>query len=289
MTLPNFLIIGTGRSGTTSLYHYLRQHPQVFMSRIKETNFFAFEGNPDPQLFPIQSLRAYEALFSAATGHRAIGEASPLYFVRPTAADRIKQQIPHARLILIVRNPAERAYACHLDAVRRGTERRSLAEALHAYRNGGRDGSSFDDGFYSGNLRRYLDRFGRDQLAVHLYEDFASAPGATVRRIFRFLDVDDGFVPDTSMRHNPSGLPRRKMLELVVRPTDFKRNLKARMPYRLRQPLMAIGNAINRRNMVKPALPQELRHELIALYREDILKLQDLIERDLTPWLTAAG
>ncbi len=291
MPLPNFLIIGAARSGTTSIYHYLRQHPQVFMSNLKETNFLGYEGEEDPYTFPIRSLAAYEALFSAAAGHRAVGEASPLYLVLPSAPERIHQLIPQARLIAILRDPAERAYAAYLGARRSGREPRSFAQALRDYRNraaGSLSWAHFDAGFYHSHLTRYLNRLGRERLAVHFYDDFARDNAAIMAQIYRFLDVDDSFVPDTSIRYNASGCAHSRMLDAVVRSNPFKRNLKARIPYRIRKPLMALGTAINLRNLVKPALAEDLRRDLIGLYREDILKLQDLLQRDLAPWLTVA-
>ena len=290
MTLPNFLIIGAGRSGTTSLYHYLRQHPQIFMSPIKETSFFAFENGQNQFRFPIRSLEAYEALFSKVTVERAIGEASPLYLVQSEAADRIKRHIPDARLIALLRDPAERVHAAWLAAVRQGTERQSLSAALLAYRRSvGRESTHanlFEPGFYCRNLNRYIEVFGRERLSIHLYDDFRSDVGAVLRRIFRFLDVDDGFVPDVSVRYNASGLPRNRLLDAVMRPRRITRDLKASLPDPLRRFVVTLGTRINRRNLVKPDLSRELRRELIALYREDILALQTLLRRDLSSWLT---
>jgi hypothetical protein len=291
MTLPNFLVIGAGRSGTTSLYHYLRQHPQIFMSGIKETNFFAYDGEEDPYAFPIRTLGAYEALFAGANRHRAVGEASPVYLTRPSVVGRIERLIPRARFIALVRDPADRAYAAYLAERRRGTERRSFDRALRDYRRGGEGPPQlayFEPGFYHAHVTRYLARFERGRVALHLHEDFARDPLALMARVYRFLEVEDDFVPDTSVRYNATGLPQNRLLDAVVRTSTLKRNLKARMPYLLRKPVMALGTAINRRNLVKPALPREVRSELIALYRDDIVKLQDLIQRDLTPWLTVA-
>ena len=94
MTLPTFLLIGPSRSGTTSLYYYLQQHPQVFMSRIKETNFFAYEGQDHPERFQIRTRAQYEALFDGARPGQAIGEASPIYLRSPVAPRRIREASP---------------------------------------------------------------------------------------------------------------------------------------------------------------------------------------------------
>src|SRR5437867_4308222 len=120
--LPTFLVIGAARSGTTALYLYLRQHPNVFMSRDKETNFFAFEGEaldfrgPGAEFVnnSVVTLNAYLRLFADAPENAAIGEASPLYLYSLHAAERIHARLPDVRLIAILRNPIEQAYSHYL-------------------------------------------------------------------------------------------------------------------------------------------------------------------------------
>jgi hypothetical protein len=123
MTLPNFLVIGAGRSGTTSLHHYLGQHPDIFVPAVKEPNFFAFMGEDIVVVDhydhwirqnSITDLAAYKALFDRATAEHAIGEVSPQYLFNRRAPERIKALIPQARLIVILRNPADRAYADYI-------------------------------------------------------------------------------------------------------------------------------------------------------------------------------
>jgi hypothetical protein len=122
MVMPNFLLIGSQSAGTTSVYNYLKQHPEVYVSPIKETNFFVHDGqNPDcvPHLSPgVTSLAAYRALFQGAFDRKAVGEASPLYLVDPRAAERIRHHIPKAKLIAILRDPAERAHTAYWMRVR---------------------------------------------------------------------------------------------------------------------------------------------------------------------------
>ena len=108
MTMPNFLIIGAAKSGTSALYHYLRQHPQIYMSRRKETHFFGYEGRDPHTNGPgdtiggaVTNLTDYQALFADVKDEIAIGEASPTYVYVPQACERIKQYIPQAKLILI--------------------------------------------------------------------------------------------------------------------------------------------------------------------------------------------
>src|SRR5689334_24224361 len=117
VTLPNFIVIGAAKAGTTALYWYLAEHPAVFMSPVKETNYFAYGvdaaghllyGDPEHHTFPVRTLAEYEQLFAEAAGQRAIGEASPIYLECPQAAQRIRDLLPAAQLICALRHPVER-------------------------------------------------------------------------------------------------------------------------------------------------------------------------------------
>ena len=133
MPTPSFLIVGAQKSGTTSLYHYLSQHPQVFMSSVKEPNFFAFEGQqvdyrgPAGQpasinLYSVTDWDDYQRLFADAGAAVALGEASTLYMAVPGTAERIRQRIPDVRIIAILRDPVDRAFSSYLHCRRTGRE-----------------------------------------------------------------------------------------------------------------------------------------------------------------------
>lgn len=287
VALPTFLVIGAESSGTTALYQYLRQHPQIFMSPIKEPNFFAYDeaaGKNRRDVFPIRSFVDYQALFSGVRGQRAIGEASTAYLYCSAAPDRIKEALPGVRLIAMLRDPVERAHTAYLAAARTGREKRTFAQIVRDARNG--EASVYiDRGAYHGQLARYAGRFARDQWAVYLYDDYKRDPISVLHRIFRFLDVDDAFVPDVSVKHNVSGLPKSKLLERLLRRSSFTVAVKRHLPDWARRTVDDAVSAIHRANRVKPTIDPEIRQELIALYRDDILKLQDLIRQDLTAWL----
>jgi len=123
MTLPTFLIIGAAKSGTTSLWHYLRQHPQIFLTRHKEPNFFILEGLELPPFsgpaapeilykkiykYSVTDIDSYRTLFQEVSQEKAIGEASVPYLYFPQAADRIKKYIPDVKMIVVLRNPIDR-------------------------------------------------------------------------------------------------------------------------------------------------------------------------------------
>jgi hypothetical protein len=299
MAMPNFLIIGFEKAGTTSVYHYLKQHPQVFVSPTKETNFFIYEGQ-NPEILPylpaglpvIKSLNAYRALFEDVSEHKAIGEASPLYLADPRAAKQIQHYLPKARLIAILRDPAERAYSAYWMRVRDGRETRSFEQAVEQELAGRLDDSLEVErrhyvrwGLYAKHLKAYLSSFDRSQLAIHLFDDLQADPGEFMRALFRFLEVDDDFTPDTSVRYNASGVPRRKFLRPLFGKSAVTRTLKRALPAPLSRRAASIQEAWRSRELAKPPLPSNLRRQLVAGYRSDILELQRIIGRDLSRWL----
>lgn len=313
MTMPNFLIIGAPKSGTTALYHYLDQHPQIYMSPIKEPNFFAFEGkelalrrpgnqqkaNQDSVTYvstgrlrkSVTDIESYNALFRGVSSEIAIGEASTLYLHNQRAPERIKNYIPEAKLIAILRNPVERAYSNYLMGVRQGGETltdfaqalqaetqlcSNLAEVRYVYR-----------GFYYDQLRRYFDIFSSNQIKVYLYEDLATNPSDLLRDIFQFLNVDESFTSDLSIKHNAGGIPQNRIMHRAfhafrqeLRP--IRNILKLLLPEQL---YLNYKAQYFQSNLVKPQLSQEVRKQLLEVSREEILKLQDFIKRDLSAWL----
>lgn len=304
MTMPNFLIIGAAKAGTTSLYLYLGQHPQVYMSSIKEPHFFALEGEdldfrgPGDRealsrMVVINNVEAYRSLFEGVSGEKAVGEASAMYLHSEKAPGRIRYYVPEARLIAILRDPVERAYSSFLHMRRDGREPLSdFAQALEAEEGRIRDGWAPNwhykrTGYYHEQLSRYFEVFGREQIRVYLYEDLKTDPLGMLRDVYGFLGVDDAFVPDVSMRHNVSGVPKNERLHaFLLRPHPVKTALKSFFPKKLRRRLVPGSlNALRNWNLVKPPFPEEVRRELKETYREDVLRLQDLIGRDLSSWL----
>jgi len=291
MTMPNFLVIGAMKSGTTALYYYLEQHPEIYMSPVKEPNFFSSQEQENAA-DTVTDIGAYQHLFRGASGEKAIGEASHSYLYEPRAAAEIRRYIPEARLIAILRNPINRAYSHFLHMVRSGAEPvDDFAQALREEKVGIRRERTFQDyigrGLYYEQLERYFGIFPREQVRVYLYEDLSDAPVRTVQDAFRFLEVDDSFVPDVSLRRNVSGQPKYRTLDgLLRRQSRIKHAAKIYLPARLRWRLSRAFDDLKTRNLVgPPPLQSEVRRQLIGVYREDILKVQDLIHRDLSGWL----
>ena len=297
MTMPNFIGIGAAKGGTTALHRYLKQHPQIYVSPRKELRFFPFENNPPDYRGPgddadaanmTTSIEDYRAQFEGSEHYPARGEISPLYMYLPTTAERIRRHVPGAKLLAILRHPAERAYSHYLMIKRDGLETLGFEEALadedrRVAEKWGHRWHYVRRGFYAAQLRPYFELFDRGQLKVYLYEDYVSDPAAFMRDLFRYLGVDDTFVPDMSVRHNESKLPRSRALQVfLTEPRAAKNLLKTFVPRALSR---RIGDRLRRDNLTRPTLAPETRRRLTDLYRADIKELQGMLNRDLSHWL----
>lgn len=307
MTRPNFLIIGAGRAGTTSLHHYVGQHPDVFTSPIKETNYFAYRvaassaasagaappGSAEPETtFPVRSLGKYRKLFRGASGARAVGEASPRYMADPRVADEIAAVLPDVRIVAILRDPVERAYSSYLFHRRDGRETRSFDEAIRQEREGTADpGLRFGQrhytslGFYDRLLAPYFERFPRDRIGIFLFDDLRRDAEGLMRDLFRFLGVDPGFEPDLGVRYNASGVPRRGLARAAFRKRPWIVRARRSLPRPVRERMDRWIEALRSRRLESPPLPDDARRRLRALFAADLARLEERIARDLSGWL----
>ncbi|MCB2015611.1 MAG: sulfotransferase [Sphingobium sp.] len=295
--LPTFMIIGAARSGTTALYDLVRQHPQVFMSAIKEPNYFAFEGEPldykgggaEFVNNSVASWDAYRGLFADAPGGMAMGEASPLYLYAPDAARRIKARLPDVKMIAVLRNPIEQAFSHYLYARAQMIEPldsfdAALAaepERLRAHWQPLFQYSSFPR--YGEQLQRFYAEFPANQLRVFFYEEYRADPVGLLRQIFEFIDVDPSFVPDVSHETNMGGQPRHAWLQnLVMRPNPIASLAATIVPPSARQ---AIRDLVSKRNLSREKMSDAARAKLVDALQDDIVLLQGLLKKDLSYWL----
>jgi hypothetical protein len=297
MTLPNFLIVGAPKAGTTTLHYTLSQHPDVYMCPLKEAGFFWAYGQPVKLQGPgAEKLRNrlvtrkedYQKLFKQAGEAKAIGESSVRYLANPVAPQNIHHFIPDARLIISLRQPADRAFSAFAHNLRDGLEPcADFGEAIRQDRSGERDGWLFcrylANGFYYQSIKRYLEYFDRSQLHISLLEDLIRDAPGLMQSLFRFLDINESFSPDLSHKHNASGVIRNPALRaLWTRSNRLRVVLRPYLPPKMRH--AAFEWVI--KDMEKVPSPPEQHNELTEYYRQDILQLQDLIQRDLEHWLT---
>lgn len=299
MTLPNFLMIGAAKSGTTALHEFIRQHPSVYMSPRKELRFFSNITPPPRDLSEdfihpgVETLDEYECYFEGVTNQKIIGESSPMYLYTPGTAKRIKEVLPDVKMLAILRNPTDRAYSAYTHALREWKEPAgSFQEALALEQERINAGWGMlwhytQAGFYSEQLMRYYRDFDSKQIKVVLYDDLVSDTYALLQTIFNFLEIDPTFEPNTSAHPNVSGFPINKKYHWFLYHLFMKRNpmkwlSRLIIPKSIRQQAMVNLRHIN---LEKRTMPEEIRRQLIQLFCEDIKKLEGLIHRDLSMWV----
>jgi len=290
---PNLFLVGAPRSGTTALYLYLRSHPEVAVGLYKEPHFFAPDLQ-DPDFFRDEG--AYLELYSHATTELYVLDGSVWYLYSETAAERIHQFDPAARIVMLLRNPADMVLSIHAHHVYTGYQ--ELEDFSAAYHSVGRNvTASFREELpyrriarYGEQLSRYLDKFDADQIHVSLYEDLKRDPAGVYGGLMRFLGLQPGNPPDFRT-HNAQ---RRVRSRRLARLHWYVQRKNAAAP----SPSNALVSAVHRARHAglrvlrfintaptRPSIDPAMRREIIADYRCDILKLSDLIGRDLSHWL----
>ena len=313
MSLPNFILAGTNSAGTTALYHQLRQHPQIYLSPVKEPTSFAaadmlvrpafrnsitrhraalqaYLAGPMDQIrhFWVPEWKDYVQLFRNVRDHKAIGEGSVNYFWLPGAAAAIRSKLPDVRLIVLLRNPSERAFSWYLQnlATHPGlTFRDWFLEAREPGGDGatanGRFTLPFDGCWYTPNVRRFFDHFPRRQIRIYLHDDYRADGRAVLRDICEFLGVDPDQPIDTTRRVNETLVPRFPLVETL------RRRFLRHIPLTLWLP-DRVGRAVRawyRRGRTAYRMTPDDRRLVIDFYRDEIGRTADLIGRDLSAWL----
>ena len=291
MALPNAVILGVAKAGTTTLYHALGAHPQVAVSRIREPKFLFYAGHlrqPAAGKFnqlTIRTLAQYESLYSAKHGVPVRVDISPIYFNFPDQTILgIRQYVPDAMLLIVYRQPVDRAYSAFVMHVREGQE--PIRDFAGAMKDGTirRRRNYLEGSMYAQRTRKFLAAFPRDQLHFLLFDDLLSAPKQFMRSVFGILGVAEDAASAAPARENPGSWPKNdffdRLLALRLRlPKSFRRLLPAPARRRVLSAVRSMGYE------APPLIDRGLRSELTGLFRADILELQDLIGRDLSAWL----
>ncbi len=270
---PNLFVVGAPKAGTTSLWRYLDQHPDIYMSPVKEPGFLA---GADSQA-AIRDEEAYLDLFAAARGEKLRGEASPSYLARQQAARTIRRTIRDPRIVISLREPVDRTHSSYLSLVSDAVEDRTFLEAvsddLARRRLPGRP-NYVKPSLYAVSVQRWLRKFG-DDVFVLFFEELAKDPARVVRALYEFLDVDPSPADSLVAKpHNQFRAPRNRAVERLVR---ARRLGRAVIPRRARDRVFEAA--------MKPAKKPKPDPESIELLRNvfgpDVAALRELLGRDL--------
>jgi hypothetical protein len=289
---PNFLIVGAAKCGTTSMFQYLSQHRDIFMPEWKELSFFI--GDPYGPVHKVKKPRYYARVFAQAKNQTAVGEASTSYLYDEAAPGIIKKKLGSIKILIILRDPVAMSYSLYNHQVRReGETIKSFEAALEA--EPGRKNSPdfkkncygwhanyyyYQRGLYYEQVKRYVNMFGKDNVKIILFDELAENPVQVVQQVFRFLGVDDTFVPVIKV-HNPAGgilnIPRfwrDTGLFLKTFQFVFSKNVIKKIPHLIRN----IGRKPPR--PINPLTEKKLREN----YDDDMRRLESLIGKDLSAW-----
>ncbi len=307
-SLPNFILAGAMKSGTTSLYHYLNEHPQIYMPSIKEPMFFISspllcKGKLNNKFLrpnahgPINNFEDYKSLYSNVKNEIAVGEASPQYLpTYETTIPLIKKYLGDIKIILILRNPVDRAYSAYKHNRRYNSRAKHLNEKLSFI-----DALKIEDdriktrnfllmyfyktmGLYYNQVKSYKDNFS--QVLVCNYEDLVNDPLTLMKKIYTFLEVDHNFIPNFEVKYNVAQSINTNFIHKAFRNLNNQTRVKI---------VQKIGKIIGNHNLGKiinflikkdGSKPDEYcRMFLINEFKEDIIKLEKLINKDLQDWL----
>ena len=283
--LPNFIIVGAPKSGTTSLWHYCSEHPEIFMSPIKEPHFFSH----NPRNFVLED---YENLFAGVKTEPVRGESSVTYFWCEGVPEKIKESIPQCKIIMILRNPAERLFSAFRHAKRKGRLSGNFEDIMLDSVVVGQSPDFFMDNIlanskkYSNRVKLFINLFGKDNVYVGLFHELKSDPLKFIKDVYSFLNVDDNFTPDIKQKYNIGGETKNNFIPRIVRHTGkfFRPFLSLFFKHHtlvsLRDRLLFFVTRFS-----KSSFSSEQRNLLIKFYKEDILELQSIIHKDLSPWL----
>ncbi len=276
---PDFFLAGAARSGTTSMFTYLKQHPEIFVSVLKEPHYFGSDLSRQPHT--VRDREVYLSLFAGAADGQKTGEGSVWYLLSKQAAAEIKARNPEARILIMLRNPVDMVASLHSLYVRTGNEELEDVEAAIAAQDDRRRGrripaaAYFPEGLiyteaasYSDKVRRFLDAFG-DGVKVVIFDDFVADTPAVYAETLSFLGVDPGFEPDWDLRAANAAMRLGVLRQMRKLPPELRRVMRGGGQKHLG---------------VKQPMSREFRSRLAERFAEDVEQLSTLLGRDLGHW-----
>lgn len=307
---PNMFVVGVAKAGTTSLYHYMKQHPEIYLSPIKETHYFStdikvedfsslykthtfldlasyFSKKPYQELALsfIRKEEHYKALFEDRTEEKIIGECSPSYLYSESALKNIQTYNPDAKIIVSLRNPITRSFSHYLMALRLGHTKDSFITAFEKDRNApnkgwGKTELFYDLSMYALQLKRLYALFPSEQIKIILFEELINKTTETMQECFDFLGVKPFQVVETEA-HNTATVPKNKAFNHFIVKTGLKKTAANLLGKRMKR---KAGSLIySKNNLMK--ISKEDKAFLKKLYAEDIRKTAEIIQMDLSGWL----
>lgn len=297
--LPNFVVIGAPKSGTTSLFFYLKQHPDVYLPVRKELHYFSYselakqiQGPGDRET--LSSLcadqNAYLSHYANVKREKAVGEISPSYLYFSHTAEHIKDDLGPVKIITLLRNPLEKAFSQYSHLMRDGREDLSFFDALMQEKERATAGwSDFwryaESSLYTKKLKHYLSVFGDDNVKIFLFDNLVANPAAFMREVYSFLEIDPTIEPDIKTVYNRSGESRSKMVaDFFAKPNSIKSLFKIIIPERVR--ISVRMKILDLNTGEKGRVDEQAKNYLQEYFANDVADLESLLGHK-THWLAA--
>ncbi|MFM1998576.1 MAG: hypothetical protein RL204_523 [Bacteroidota bacterium] len=297
VNLPDFLMIGSAKCGTTTIFQYLQQQPSIFLPENKEPFYFSFGNKPstytDSRFNSMVTWKKeeYFKLFETAGTNQIIGEASTSYLYTATKTiENIKsiygKKAHELKIIVILRNPTDRAFSHYTHLVRNGIEKLTFKEAIKSENIDKRSKEmwGFDYtgyGMYGEQFKPFKEYF--KNILVLQYEEL-SEPKLMMGKIYNFLGITNPIVVDKVIEANPSGIPKSKIATSLIRNKRIKKIIKSIAPNAMFPALQRLKDRLLKKSVVKPEMSIESRQYLRSFFQDDISLLESLINKDLSSW-----
>ncbi len=275
-------IVGAPKAGTTSLHHHLDEHPDIVMSSRKETDYFSSNEILDQGLYyntnPILSLEDYLNLFPSLEDDKLYGESSVSYLFYSSVADNIYKYNPSSKIIIMLRDPLHRAFSHYLMDRRMGLNSKKFDEIFD-------EGSGlffqqyFEIGKYTEQIKRYISVFGREKVHIIWYSDFKKFPHGEIKSLYRFLGVDEDFIPNLGEVHNRFFIPKNILIKNLYTSPLIRRCVKYFFGDKI-----SILKRLLFQSTKKPQLSALLIDKIQDYYFDDICQLEILLDKDLSSW-----
>ena len=284
----DFFIVGAPKSGTTSLYHYLSEHPQVEMSSQKEPNYFSDKAIHNQGMYYVKNrvntLDKYESLF-AQKESVVYGECSVSYLFYENVAEDIKKYNPNAKIIIMLRNPIERAFSHYLMDYRLGLISDSF-ENIIAKKSKHKNAHLFYQQYikvskYAKQIQRYLDFFEKENILFVDYEDFKKNGSEIVFQVYDFLNISTEFGANINTKYNAFKMPKNNGIRFIYSFVFLRKILTYLLPKYLVNNIIVFLFKVD----TKPELSMETRSLLIKIFKDDIKKLEEILSNDYLKWI----
>lgn len=297
MKLPNFLVVGAPKCGTTSLYYYLKQHRDIYLPERKELHYFSYDhmknsaaGPGDSQILYslCKTRKEYREYFSKVKNEKAVGEISPSYFYFSETSEKIEDVLGTIKIVLLIRDPIEKAFSQYMHLVRDSRETLTFNDALMHEKKRMKEGRAAiwryaESSLYCERIKKYINVFAKQNVKIILFEDLKNSPRVVLRDLFQFLGIDDSIDCDTSKKYNRSGRPKSKWIaKLLGKPNVAMRFAMTFIPEKIRTPVRLALLEMNTGK--KDRIDGKSAEYLREYFKYDIKELEKIIERKLN-WL----